>query len=145
MTKRSPRIALFLVVLSGCTVFSTAAYDPALDAGVTELQTKLNGHFDKLQKSAGTPGAAWQHFTGFYDSARADVAALRYYAALQSGNSSTLHSLDLLVQNLDRFEAMHRDGLTGQEIAPARSAVDVQLRMLLALERAKPRRGREGV
>lgn len=142
MTRRSLFLAL-LVAAGGCAVFSAPALDPRIERGVAELRMKLDAHFEKLQLAAGTPAAGSQHFTGFYDSVRADVDTLRFFAGLQSGNSPTLRSLDLLVQNVDRLEAMHRQGLSAAEIPPIRTAVTTQLRMLLALERAKKRSGKE--
>lgn len=143
MHKRTFLILLIALLAVGCSAFFAAAYDPDVDRGLTELRTKLDGHFARLQRTAGTPGGAWQLSSGFYDSVRADIDTLRFYAALRRGNAPTLQALDLLSQNIDEFEALHREGLSPGEIPIARSFIDAQLRTLAELEQAKKRGGKE--
>jgi hypothetical protein len=100
----------------GCAVFSAPAYDPNFDRGATELQEKLNAHFDELQRTVGTPAGAWEPHAPFYESVRADLTNLLYFAGTQRGNDATVRSLELIATNVDEVETAHRKGLSSREI-----------------------------
>src|SRR6185436_13288229 len=102
-------LALALVVF-GCTARYIAEYDPAVDGGAVELQAKLNGLFDDLQRTAGTPAGAFANYTSVYEELYADVDRLQAQAATQQRNEITVTSLGLVHDNLDQLALAHQEG-----------------------------------
>lgn len=131
-------LALALIVL-GCTARYIAEYDPAIDGGAVELQAKLGGLLDELQRTAGTPGGAFANYTSLYEELYADVDRLQAQAATQERNELTLTSLKLIHDNLDQLTLAHQEGLTLGQVPVMRRLFDTQLRMLVQLETAKKR------
>ena len=143
MTSRRFLILLFCLLPFGCALFSAPSYDAELDRGATALQSKLNAHFDELQRTTGTPEGAWEHHASFYESVRADLTILFQRADTQPGNDTTVRSLALLATNVAEVEAVHRAGLSPREIPILKQLLDMQLRMLTKLEQAKKRSPKE--
>jgi hypothetical protein len=131
--------AVVLALLAGC-VSRVAPHDAEIAAGLAELQSSHTRFFDELQRTAGTPDAAWECHTAWYEETRARIAALHTRAAsYELKNDPTSHSLELLGKSVDELEAAHAGGLSGGEISVLRTLFDSQLRMLIELETAKER------
>lgn len=131
-------LAALLTVTCSCAFWPAAApYDPLFDAGLVNLQKDVRAFFDEVEQCAGTEQGTHSAFASDYRTFTSRIAGLRGQAVRHARNGSTLQSLDLLRENFDQVEAMHRDGLLPEEAAVLRSLVDTQLRLLIDLERAK--------
>ena len=138
MRTRIPIIALLLTLTCSCALMTPSApYDPAFDAGLVALRKDVHAFFDELAASAGKPDGAYSVFAPEYRTFSDGIAALRGQAVRHARNDATVQSLDLLRENFDKVEAMHRDGLLPEEVEILRPLVDTQLRLLVELERAK--------
>jgi outer membrane murein-binding lipoprotein Lpp len=129
--------AVVLALLAGC-VSRVAPHDAEIAAGLAELQASHARFFDELQRTAGTPDAAWECHAAWYEETRARIAALRTRAE-SSGlkDDPTPPALELLDQTLDELEAAHAEGLSSGEISVLRTLLDSQLRALIQRETAK--------
>lgn len=128
------------LVLFGCGWLAIASYDPALDSGVADLKVKVATFLNGLRECAGTPEGEYARHTGFYTEARADLANLRAIAEVHAGNERTLRSLESIGENLDELEAIHRSGVSSEEVAVIAQLFDTQFRMLAELQKAKQRK-----
>ena len=140
---RKHRKALLVAVLTAasCSSYFIAAYNPTVDRGATELQQRVDGFLQNLEDNAGTPAAEYDRNSQVYHELRSELQKLRGAASEQPGNGLTVQSLDLIQNNLDKFEAMHAGGISPKEIEIARALLDSQFRMLLQLENSKKREG----
>lgn len=143
-TRVSLLLALFTIVC-GCAFLSPPPpYDPALDAGLTALEKKVDAFFEDVIRSAGTPGATSAAFAARYEDLDREVDSLRARAAGAGGRGKSLEVFDQLRESLDCVEDAHRDGLTPAEVDIVRKLVDTQVRLLLRLERARQGAPKEG-
>ena len=133
--------AIVLAVLAGCAS-RIAPHDGTIAAGLSALQQSHGRFFDQLQLSAGTPDAAWERHSAWYEETRAEIAALRTRAASHGlAQDPTGDALELLEKSVDELEVMHRQGISAVEVPMLRILFDSQLRMLAQLEAAKKRSG----
>ena len=131
---------LLAVALSGCTnIRLIADYDDQIDKSVTELQRKCETFLTGLERNAGQPEAQYGANAKFYDEAKVDLSAIRMRAAAIPKNDITLKQLDLLADNLDNLEKLHKIGLPREQIKPLRSAFNTGFTAILKLELAKKR------
>jgi hypothetical protein len=130
-------VATLLLFTCACSALLPAPYDPAFDAGMVHLRKDVTAFFDEVAACNGTDRGTHSAFSDDYRSFGNRMAALRGQAARHARNGSTLRSLDLLRENFDKVEAMHREGLIPEEVDLLRELVDTQLRLLVQLERAK--------
>jgi len=141
MRKRLKATLLAAVAsIAGCSTYFIATYNPAVDSGATELQQKVDVFLNDLERTAGTPAGAYERNAGTYDELRGDIQTLRELASQQRGNDLTVHSLDLIENNVDKLQAIHADGISPKEIDIVRTLFDTQFRMLVQLENAKKRK-----
>jgi hypothetical protein len=143
--KRILMIAFLALFTSTCTGEFIAGYDAQIEQRGHALRNKVHRFLSNLERTAGTPAAAYDQHTGFYAEARQGLKALREAAAQLPRNGITVDAVGLIERNLDRIETMHRAGLTAPEVPIIRDLLDTQFRLLLHLERAKLRgqRGKE--
>jgi len=129
--------AAVLALLPGC-VSRVAPHDPTIATGLAELQASQTRFFDELQRTVGTPDAAWECHITWYEDTRGRIAALRARTA-SSGlkDDPTARSLELLDGSVSQLEEAHAEGLSVAEISVLRALFDSQLRMLIQLEAAK--------
>lgn len=138
MTALRIPVAVFLIALVGsCPLLPSAPYDPVFDTQVVALRKDVGAFFDELGACAGKPEGAYSAFTVEYRTFSDHIARLRGLAVSHPRNDATVESLDLLRENFDKVEAMHRDGLLPEEVEILRPRVDTQLRLIVDLERAK--------
>jgi hypothetical protein len=133
-------VALSLAAAAGCTpVRLIADYDAQTDRAVTELQREVEGFLTRLERTAGTPEGEYAGNEEFYDQARVDLSAIRVRAASRARNELQLQQLDLLQQSLNNLEALHRLGISREQIPPLRTAFNSSFTSILRLELAKRR------
>ena len=138
MTALRIPVAVFLIALAGsCPLLPSAPYDPVFDTQVVALRKDVSAFFDELEACAGKPAGTYSAFSTEYRTFSNSIADLRGLAVRHPRNDATVKSLDLLRENFDKVEAMHRDGLLPEEVEILRPLVDTQLRLIVDLERAK--------
>jgi hypothetical protein len=142
----SRRALLFLFALSfaigtsGCTVKLVADYDETTDKAVTALQMNVEAFLVNLERNFGTPEAAYEHHTEFYDQTKVQLSAIRTRAAARPKNEETVQQLDLLASSLASLEDLHELGFEDvAEFEPLRNAFQTSFTAILALELAKKR------
>ena len=138
MSKRLSLLAALLVLSCGCAaLLLSSPYDPAFAAALEDFGKNTDTFFEDLARTAGTPDGGWERFEPSYRALEADLNQLTQQAMVRRGNTPLLQSLDLVRQNLDACEQMHRDGITPAEVSVVRRLVSTQVRMLLQLEQAR--------
>lgn len=144
MSKRISLVAALLLLTCGCAALAlSSSYDPAYAAALEDFQKEADTFFEDLGRTAGTPDGGWDRFEPEYRALEADLNQLTQRAMVRRGNASLLESLDLVRQNLDACEQLHRDGITPAEAAVVRRLVSTQVRMLIQHERARRGSGKE--
>lgn len=142
----SLRGVLLFVCLStagACATARTAAYDPQVDAAVTQLHRETAAFFLTLTRQLGTPAAEHARHRDFYDRMRLGVASVRLRAAAHPANARTVEQIDLLGQSLDALEELHRSGLHDPDVLDTvRRQFDTAFTAILRLELAKRREPR---
>jgi hypothetical protein len=137
-------ISLFLslatVTLVGCaTVKLIGDYDEQIDQGVTALQRETETFLVKLESVPGAKLDAYERNKAFYGEAKVATSSLRVRADAAQRNSLTVRMLDKLQNNLNRFEAAHKEGIDKKEMADYRGGFNSQFTAILTLELAKKR------
>lgn len=137
---RSLLPVLMLLVLTGCvTVKLVADYDSQTDQSVTEVQQRTEEFLVKMERMIGKPEAAYENNVQFYDEMKVKLSGIQVRANAIPKNDVTIEMLKLLSQNMDDFEALHKKGLTTNDIPPIRTAMNVGCTAILKLELAKKR------
>ena len=138
---KRPRLLVLSIALLmfGCGWLSIAKYDPAIEGGAAVLHGKVSEFLNNLRECAGTPEGEYELHAEFYAVARADLAALRTIAGTHANNERTIRSLEAIGENLDELEAIHREGVSSEEVALITQLFDTQFRMLAELEKRKER------
>ena len=137
--------AMLLVAVAACSS-RIAPHDETIAAGLASLQSSNNSFFEQLGRTVGTPEAAWERQTAWYDKTRADIADLRARAVSHGKpDDPTVRNLELLQKCVDELEDTHAGGLTAGQIPILRTLFDSQLRMLIELEAAKRKPAAEEV
>ncbi|HJQ39367.1 MAG TPA: hypothetical protein VKB93_19675 [Thermoanaerobaculia bacterium] len=141
MRKHAKAIVLAVITsIVGCSGYFIAQYNPAIDNGATRLSEEVDDFLIELESTAGTPAGAYERHAPAYDELRAEIETLRAVAVAQRGNDLTVHSLDLIAENLTKLETLHTDGISAEELRVVRTLFDSQFRMLVQLENAKKRK-----
>jgi len=145
---RRARLAVLLfagviALVAGC-VSRVAPHDEEIARGLAGLQSSCGQFLDELHRTAGTPEAAWECHTAWYENTREELGALRVRAASYgTKNDATVDSLDLLRESVERLEIIHAGGVTAGEVAVLHTMLDAQLDMLIRFEAAKRPAGPE--
>lgn len=104
-------LLLFLgVLLSSCAVQYVSRYDEATEQGITTIQRNLEGLFQKIERSLGTPDAAYANYVPTYEQLHVDAAVLSARAQAIDLNSITAEQSKLLVNWLANLESLHKTG-----------------------------------
>lgn len=140
MIRRGTLAMLFIAVLlalPAACANRAAPHDALLAAGLAELRASTDSFFEELQRTAGTPDAAWESHIAWYEQTRAAIDALRKRAA-SSGvkDDLSLKALDRLDDSVDQLEGAHAAGLSAGAIPVLRTLFDTQLHVLIELDAA---------
>lgn len=124
----------------GCQIKLVADYDEITDRSVTALQREFELFFIDVERNLYTPEAAYENYTGFYDEVRAELSVIRVRAAARPKNEITVEQLDLVAQNVELLEELHKLGFEDpEELEPLRAAFQQSFQAILTLELAKKR------
>jgi hypothetical protein len=133
-------LACSLTIGIGCmSIKLVADYDEAIDRSITDFQKTMEKHLTSLERQIGSPAADYNNYTAFYDDAKVALSSVRVRASAQSKNEITLQQIDLLIENLNDLEKMHKEGLNKNDILPLRSAFNQGCTAILKLELEKKR------
>jgi hypothetical protein len=145
-TGKALRRALQLTVLAatlaglGCQIKLVADYDEITDRSITALQREFELFFIDVERNLHTPDAVHDNYIGFYDEVRAELSVIRVRAAARPKNEITVEQLDLVAQNVDNLEELHKLGFDSpEELEPLRAAFQQSFQAILTLELAKKR------
>jgi len=143
---RTIAVLLSMAALSACTHIKLIAdYDEVIDKSATESSKKVEGFFTKLERATSYDEVSYLKSTSFYDDIRADLRTMRVRAGAVPKNSLTVQQVDLLIQNIDALEKIHKlhdpqqKLFTAEELAPMRTAFSQQFMAIIKLELAKKR------
>ena len=133
-------VILTLIFSVGCTSIKLIAdYDEIIDSSITEFQKNMETHLIKLERNIGTDDASHENNIDFYDEARVELSSIRVRAAAIPKNELTLTQIELLIQNLENLEKIHKLGMAANDIPPLRNAFNTGTTAILKLELAKKR------
>jgi len=144
IASRTATLLFIIFLVTGCAgVRLISEYDRETDVAVTSFHRKIEGFLISLKRNIGKEKARYEKNTAFYDGIKVDLSAIRVRAAAIPKNEITIQQIDLLIENVDRLEAIHKLGLTCEDIPPLRTAFNEICTAILKLELAK-KRGRHG-
>jgi hypothetical protein len=124
----------------GCQIKLVADYDEVTDRSVTALQREFERFFIDLERNLYTPEADHGNYIEFYDQVRAELSVIRVRSAARPKNEITVEQLDLVAQNVEVLEELHRLGFDSpEELEPLRAAFQQSFQAILTLELAKKR------
>lgn len=130
---------IMLMCVAGClSVKLISDYDEETDKSVTQLHKKVETYFENLQSSLTKGEGAYNNdYEKVYTDIRVEISAIRMRVAARSKNEIQLQQVDLLSENWDKLEKLHKLGLTTGSIAPLHTAFTVGFTAILKLEMAK--------
>jgi hypothetical protein len=136
-------VVLLATVIGGCaTIKLVADYDEKIDAGVTELHKQTEEFFIKLESTAKEDSDKVEAYTSnkkFYKDAKLKISTIRLRADATQRNSLTVRMLDKLLENINRIESDHKEGITKAELPAYRGGLTSQFTAILTFELAKKR------
>jgi hypothetical protein len=131
---------IFILTLAGCaSIRLISEYDRETDIAVTAFQKKMERFLISLERNIGKEGAEYKNNVGFYDGIKVDLSAIRVRAAAIPKNEITTQQIDLLIENVNNLERIHKLGMTHEDIPPLRTAFNESCTAILKLELAKKR------
>jgi len=132
-------LGLALMPAAACVHF-IADYDEQIDQGINQVLKQFQNIFTRLERSAGTDGALYPNYVKDYDEIRTELRVLRSRAAAHVKNELTIQQIDLLLDSLDKMEALHRMGpIPIEQLSPLRRGIETSCTAILKLEIAKKR------
>ena len=135
-------ILVLLLSLSGCAGFRLISeYDRETDVAVTAFHRKMEGFLVSLERNIGNKKAEYKNNTEFYDGINVDLSAIRVRAAAIPKNEITVRQIDMLIENVERLEGIHKHGLNREDLSLLRTAFNKCCTAILKLELAKKRGG----
>jgi hypothetical protein len=137
--KRIIIIAFLALFTCACNDPFMPGYDAQIDHRGNALQNKVNRFLNDLQRTAGTPAAAYENHKRFYSEMRTELKGLRDAAAKLPRNEATLNCIAPIEENVAVLETLHRTGITAAEVPVLRTIFETQFQALLHLEDAKLR------
>jgi len=134
---------LLATMIGGCaTIKLVADYDEKIDVGVTELHKLTEEFFIKLESTAKEDNDKVEAYTSnkeFYEDAKLKISTIRLRADSIQRNSLTVRMLDKLLNNINRLESDHDEGITKGELPAYRGGLTSQFTAILTFELAKKR------
>jgi len=133
-------VGFYILVELGCTVRLISNYDEITDLAVTDLQKKVETLFLTLESQQGLPECSYEHHTEFYKDAKVSLSAIEVRARAIPENDITVKQIDLLKENIDHLEQLHKiNCLTKEQIELLRINFNSGFTAILKLELAKKR------
>jgi hypothetical protein len=138
--RRTPRaVAVVLLLAAGC-VHLVADYDEQIDRGISQVLSQFQAVFTRLERTAGTDGALYPNYVEDYDEIRTELRVLRSRAAAHVKNDLTIQQIDLLLDSLDKMEALQKLGpLPPEQLGVLRRSIETSCTAILKFELAKKR------
>ena len=136
-------LALFLILLQSCTTVRLISdYDEITDKTVTRVQEKVTKYFVVLDRTIGTPAAAYENFVETFDYIKVDLNTLKLRTAALDKNRIVEDQIKELISMVDNLEKLHKIGfLNAAQIRPLKqpfdSAFTAIIRLQLALKRGE--------
>lgn len=133
-------LGLVALLLSSCAVQYVSRYDEATEKGITTIQRNVESLFQKIERSLGTPEAAYENYETTYEQLHVDAAMLNSRAQAIDHNSITAEQSKLLMTWLDNLEELHKTGFTNAGmLAITRQQAEQIFVAMLKFELAKKR------
>lgn len=127
-------------LLSSCAVQYVSRYDEATERSVTTIQRNVEGLFQKIERSLGTPEADYENYVSVYEKLNVDAAMLSSRAQAIDLNSITAEQSQLLMGWLTNLEILHKTGFNNAGmLAVTRSQAEQIFVAMLKFELAKKR------
>lgn len=131
---------ILILTLAGCaSIRLISEYDRETDVAVTAFQKKMERFLISLERNIGKEKAEYKNNAGFYDGIKVDLSAIRVRVAAIPKNEITIQQIDLLIENVNNLERIHKLGMTHEDIPPLRTAFNESCTAILKLELAKKR------
>jgi hypothetical protein len=138
-SQASRALALALFLSAGCVHF-IADYDEQIDRGISQVLAQFQAIFTRLDRTAGTEGALYPNYVQDYDQIRTELRVLKSRAAAHVKNDLTIQQIDLLLDSLDKMEALQKLGpLPLEQLAVLRRSIETSCTAILKFELAKKR------
>lgn len=130
--------------LAGCSVQFVGRYDEQTVQSVTDLLRKIEGRLIKLERVLESPDAAEQgkysNYVDFYDEIKTDLSLIRARAQAIPKNELTVKQIDLLADEINKFEDAHQRGILNPAVVRiARKNISQTIEAIMAAEFAKKR------
>lgn len=140
VVKRVYFFCVFGLLLSSCAVQYVSRYDETTERSITTIQRNVEGLFQKIERSLGTPEAAYENHVSVYEQLHVDAAMLSSRAQAIDLNSITAEQSQLLMNWLTNLEELHKTGFNNAGmLAVTRSQSEQIFVAMLKFELAKKR------
>jgi hypothetical protein len=141
-------VAAFFLTISevGCTSIQLIApYDQKIDEGVTKLQKVTAEFFTKIERQGGSKPEDYKNHVKFYDDTKVALSGILVRANAVAQNDLTARQLEILHQQFQDLEAMHRkNGISQAAVRQEERAFNRTFTAILTLEVAKKQPKAEG-
>lgn len=128
------------LLFSSCAVQYVSRYDEATERSITTIQRNIEGLFQKIERSLGTPAAAHENYVSIYEQLHVDAAVLSSRAQAIDLNSTTAEQSQALISWLTSLEELHKTGFSNSAmLAIPRSQAEQIFVAMLKFELAKKR------
>ncbi|MEL7022223.1 MAG: hypothetical protein AAGL69_00560 [Pseudomonadota bacterium] len=137
---------LLSLIVAGCSVQYVSRYDAVTENSITEIQRKVEGLLQHIERTAGTQAAEYDNFVTFYEELHVAAAMLNSRAQALALNSITAEQSGLLQEWLRSLESLHQTGITDPVLLiPVRQQAEQIFVAMLKFELAKKRQFDRGV
>jgi len=118
-------IVIPLLLMSCSPLRFTQEFDETSERKIVSIQEKVSRFFVRMERMAGTPEGNYVKYNDFYEDVRTEIDVLQARNRAIPMSGTTQEQLDLLRQEVDQLEALHRSGFHGtDEIAPLKSGLE---------------------
>ena len=133
---------LAVLVVAGCAVQYVSRYDEATERSITSIQRQVESLLQDIERSLGTPEAAYENYTDAYKRLHVDAVILHTRAQAIELNQYTIEQSRELIDWLKNLESLHMDdgGIrNGELVVVLRSQAQQIFVAMLKFELAKKR------
>jgi hypothetical protein len=104
------RRALVLLTVLGCGGAMQNWPDPVLDQRVTELDGRMEGFLDAMERAAGTSAGSYRANSPFYAQVKGDLEGLRHRASLRPRASEMVAAISEVYEQVENLRKAHEGG-----------------------------------